>query len=78
MSYPARAEGLVNMYSAFPKTSALLEPHNQIIQCHPGQSLGVFFPSAEKLVHPTASADWTEYTEINLHYYIFTIIYIMI
>ena len=54
-------------YTAFLKTPALLEPHNQIVWCHIQDTSWMWgsYPSAEKQsVYSTAPADWaTEYGE---------------
>ena len=47
--------------SEFPKASALLEPHHQIVKCHIQDTRwGGSYPFAEvQLVYSTAPADWT-------------------
>ena len=58
-------------WSTFPKVSASLEPHHQI----------VYYPSPEvQLVYSTAPADWANYLEkgrtINSKYYIELLVYL--
>ena len=49
-------------YSAFPKAPALLEPHNQIVQCHiQGTRCNKFYTNAEmQSSYSIAEDDGTE------------------
>ena len=53
----------IKEYSTFPKAPALVEPHNEIVQCHIQVTHGGgSYPSIEvQSVYSTAPADWAIY-----------------